>query len=73
MTMAVIDAIFEVFSDIAQGENNPFHNITEIFWISGESGGGSLTFLGILAVVGLGISVIFLMMRVIQNFLHFRG
>jgi hypothetical protein len=40
-----------------------------IFW-QAETG---LTILGYLAVASLAISVIFLIIGVIQNFLHFRG
>lgn len=32
-----------------------------------------LTFLGVLGVAGLAFSVVFLIIGVIQNFLHFRG
>jgi hypothetical protein len=34
---------------------------------------GALTFLGVLAVAGLAVSVVFLLMGVVSNFLHFRG
>lgn len=34
---------------------------------------GDLTFMGALAIIGVGIGVIFLLIGVIQNFLHLRG
>lgn len=33
----------------------------------------ALTFFGTFALASLGISIFFLLMRVVQNFLHFRG
>lgn len=32
-----------------------------------------LTPFGVLSLAGIGISIFFLLMRVVQNFLHFRG
>lgn len=34
---------------------------------------GALTFLGVLAVAGLAFSVVFLLIGIIQKFLHFAG
>ena len=68
----VVQAILDVFGDISEWIILQLSNITDIFWVqTGDS--YSLTFLGVLAIIALGISVIFLLMRVIQNFLHFRG
>ena len=72
--MDVITSIFEVFSETGKWLTQFIPTLISLFWNagSGESS-GSLTFLGVLAVVGLSISVFFLIMGLIQNFLHFRG
>lgn len=65
--LAVFTAVGEWFSDFVP-------SLFSLFWTAGESGAsGSLTFLGVLAVAGLGVSVVFLIIGLIQNFLHFRG
>ena len=64
----VLSAILAVFTAIGEWIGTAVNNLTPMFYA--ESG---LTFLGTLAVAGLGFSVIFLMIGVIQNFLHFRG
>lgn len=66
--MAIIDAILAVFSAIASWFAEVIPVVLSVFWAD-----GALTILGALAVAGLAISVIFLIMGVIQNFLHFRG
>lgn len=66
--MDVITSILNVFNSIADWFAEIMPTILAIFYAE-----GNLTILGALAVVGLAISVIFLIMGVIQNFLHFRG
>lgn len=70
---SVLTAIFAVFTAVGEWITTALTALIPIFWTAGENGAGSLTFLGTLAVVGLGISVIFLVISVIQAFLHFRG
>lgn len=65
----IVSVIFAVFSAIAEWFSETLPTIIEMFYVA-ETG---LTFLGGLAVVGLGVSVVFLLMGVISNFLHFRG
>lgn len=67
---AIITAITGVFTAIADWITTSLPSITEIFYNPEQ---GSLTFLGVLAVVALGISIFFLLMGLVQNFLHFRG
>lgn len=66
--MEVITAITGVFSAIGGWISDSVLDIIPMFY--GENG---LTFLGVLAVCGLAFSVIFLIIGLIQNFLHFRG
>ena len=65
----VISAILAIFSVIANWFVEELPKLTAIFWVA-ESG---LTFFGVLAIAGLAFSVIFLLFKVVQNFLHFRG
>ena len=67
--MSVLEAILAVFMDIAEWVPTAITSLVPVFW-NAESG---LTFMGVLAVSGLAISVVFLIMGVIQRFLHFRG
>ena len=67
--MDIISAIFDVFDAITSWLTGAVVDIIPMFYAA-ETG---LTFLGSLAVVGLGISVVFLLIGIIQNFLHFRG
>lgn len=67
--MDVIEAIFEVFGAISTWLSGAVSNLIPMFYVA-DTG---LTFLGSLAVVGLGIGVVFLLIGIIQNFLHFRG
>lgn len=65
----VLGSIFDVFTALIGWITSAVNGIVPMFYA--ETTG--LTFLGSLAVVGLGISVVFLVMGIIQNFLHFRG
>lgn len=67
--MTVLSAILEVFTSVGTWITTAVTNIMPMFYTA-ESG---LTFLGVLAVAGLAFSVVFLVMGIIQNFLHFRG
>lgn len=70
----MLSAITEVFTSIGTWIVSSVESMTALFWTAGASGEtGSLTLLGVLAVAGLGISVILMIVGIIQNFLHFRG
>lgn len=75
MTGTVLNAILSVFTAVGDWFATFVPSLYELFWtVPAEGGGtGSLTFLGVLAVAGLAISVVFLVVGLIQNFLHFRG
>ena len=67
----IITAMTAVFTAIFTWIKTAITSIIEVFYVSGENGG--FTFLGTLALVALGISIFFLIMGLIQNFLHLRG
>lgn len=67
--MTILDKILEVFSGVGTWLSGAVTSLLPMFYVA-ESG---LTFLGVLAVAGLAFSVVFLVMGIIQNFLHFRG
>ena len=65
----VLDAILAVFMAVAEWISEAVTALIPMFYVA-ETG---LTVLGVLAVAGLAVSVAFLIIGVIQNFLHFRG
>lgn len=67
--MELLTAIFAVFTAFGEWIGDAVISLLPMFYTA-ESG---LTFLGTLGVCGLGMSVIFLILGFIQNFLHFRG
>ena len=73
MVIQVLDVVFEVFDQIGQWITGMLDSLTGIFWHTNAEGIGELTFLGVLALCGLGFSVVFLIIGIIQRFLHFRG
>ena len=72
--MSPVTAITNVFTAMGAWLVSFINSLIPLFWTEGTGEtAGSLTFLGVLAVIGLAISVFFLVMRVIENFLHLRG
>lgn len=68
MTATIISSITAVFTAIGEWIVSAIEMLQPIFWTS-----EGLTFLGVLAVCGLAFSVVFLIIGIIQRFLHFRG
>lgn len=68
--MAIITAITDVFTEIGNWIVGAVNSMIPMFY---DTASTSLTLLGVLAVCGLAISVVFLLIGIIQNFLHFRG
>ena len=68
MTGTVLESVLTTLEAIANWVVESMGTLTTMFYAE-----GSLTFYGILAVAGLGISVCLLFLSIIQNFLHFRG
>ena len=67
--MDVVSQITGVFKSMFSWITTGLTDLIPVFY-SSENG---LTFFGTLSVVALGISVFFLLMGVVQNFLHLRG
>ena len=68
MTATVISAITSVFTAVMGWLQTAITSVVAVFWT-----GEALTFLGVLALIALGISIFFLLVGLIQNFLHLRG
>lgn len=66
---SVITAITSVFTSIGEWFVEFIPSLISMFYSPTEG----LTFIGTLAVCGLAISVFFLVIGLIQNFLHFRS
>lgn len=66
--MSIVDSVLGVFSDIGAWISAEIPNYMALFYTE-----GNLTFLGVLAVAGLAFSVVFLLIGIIQRFLHFSG
>lgn len=60
--------VLDVFQAVAEWFSTTIPTVISMFYAE-----GALTFLGVLAVAGLAVSVVFLLMGVVSNFLHFRG
>lgn len=65
----VLTSILDVFTSVGEWITTAVNNVTPMFY----STEGGLTFMGVLAVAGLAFSVVFLLIGLVQNFLHFRG
>lgn len=64
----LMDGFLSAFTMIGQWISGATSSLTTMFWAN-----NSLTFLGTLAVAGLAFAVAFLIIGLIQRFLHFRG
>lgn len=65
----VLGAILEVFTSVGAWLSEAVTSMIPMFYVA-ETG---LTFIGVLAVAGLAISVAFLLINIISNFLRFRA
>lgn len=65
----VLSRVLEVFSQMSEWLGTAVVDILPMFYTA-ESG---LTIIGVMTVAGLSLSVTFLIIGVISNFLHFRG
>lgn len=67
--MDILTEILEVFSSMATWVSSAVTTLLPMFYTA-EAG---LTIIGVLTVAGLSLSVTFLIIGVISNFVHFRG
>ena len=67
--MSILDTILAIFTGIGTWISEAVLSFIPMFYVA-ETG---LTFLGVLAVAGLAFSVVFLLIGIIQKFLHFKG
>lgn len=70
--MEIITSVFNVFSKVGDWIIQTLPKLGEIFYTTAESGAGSLTILGVLAVASLGISVTLLLFNYVKDLLTFR-
>lgn len=63
----VLDAVLEVFTRIGSWISTSVQSLIPMFYAEGQ-----LTFIGVLACAGLGISVILLIINMIKGFLSFQ-
>lgn len=66
--MNIVQQMFGVFSDVGTWMIDSIKDITALFW-DAETG---LTFIGTLALVGLGIAVIRMIIAMIRSFMQLR-
>lgn len=70
----IITAMTSVFTAVFTWIQTAINSVIPLFWTAGTGDtGGQLTFLGVLSIIGLAISIFFLLVGLIQNFLHLRG
>lgn len=67
--MAIVDSILGVFTDVGEWISSAVGSFMPMFYTA-EDG---LTFMGILTVMGLAVSVAFLCIGILQRFLKFKG
>lgn len=67
--MGVLEKVLDVFSGLGTWLVETIPTFEALFYNASTG----LTFMGTLAVAGLGIGVVFLLIGVIQKFLKFRG
>ena len=71
---AIITAMTTVFDAVFTWIKSAITSCIEVFYTAGTGdSGGQLTLLGVLALIALAISIFFLLVGLIQNFLHLRG
>lgn len=70
----VIASMTTVFTEVMTWIITAIQSVIAVFYVVPEGGGaGELTFLGCLALVALSISIFFLLVGVITNFLKLRN
>lgn len=74
MDTGILADILEVVESVGQWVVESVQALMPMFYTAAtDTAPGGLTILGILAISGLSLSIIFLLLGFIQNFLHFRS
>lgn len=72
--MAILEAILSIFTDIGTWFVTTLNTITGIFWTPGVGeAAGSLTVIGVLAVITFGIAIITMFVAMVRSFIKGRG
>lgn len=70
----MVAAMTTVWDSIFSWLVGAINDIIPIFWdATANSNAGGLTLLGTLAIIALGVSIFFLLMGLIQRFIHLAG
>lgn len=69
----MVQAITTVWTEIMSWITEALGSVQDVFYTTGTGGTGELTFLGVLAVIGVAIGIVFMVIGVIQNFLRLRS
>ena len=70
----MIGSITSTWTSIMEWVTESLGDIQVVFYdATANSGDGALTFLGVLAVISVAIGIVFLLIGVVQNFLHLRS
>lgn len=66
---SIVTAVFAIFQEIASWFLDSLLDFVQLFY-SAEDG---LTFIGVMALVGIGIGVVRMLFAIITSFVQFRG
>lgn len=73
MIDTIVNAVSSLLEGLSSGFADVVANISGMFWTPGAEGAtGELTILGIFALVGLALSVIYFVIRLVINFVKTR-
>lgn len=74
MVTEIVSVVTELMSGLSAGFAEVVKNITGMFWVAGTGDtGGSLTILGIFALVSLVMSIIFWTINLVRSFIKVRS
>jgi len=71
---AIFDTLSQIIVQIVSLMGSLFEGVADIFYVAGEQGAaGTLTFVGTLSLIGVGISLFWLGFRFIRSLIKARG
>lgn len=72
--MTIIESITAVWTKVVTFVTSIFSNVTELFYTAGTEGqAGSLTFVGVMAVIMAGVAIMLLVWNLIRSFFPMHG